>query len=44
MCVYRIPDHNVKLVELPAQQQEAQERVDALYARWEDLETKTVSN
>ena len=33
-------DH-VKLVELHAQLQEAQDRVDALYARWEELEAKT---
>ena len=32
-------DH-VKLVELHAEQQEAQERVNAFYARWEELESK----
>ena len=32
-------DH-VKLVELHAEQQEAQKRVDELYARWEELEGK----
>jgi len=32
-------DH-VKLVELHAEQQEAQDLVDALYARWEELEAK----
>ena len=32
-------DH-VKLVELHAEQQEAQDRVDALYARWEELEAQ----
>jgi len=32
-------DH-VKLVELHAEQQEAQDRVAALYARWEELENK----
>jgi len=32
-------DH-VKLVELHAEQQEAQDRVAALYARWEELESK----
>ena len=32
-------DH-VKLVELHAEQQEAQDRVDVLYARWEELEAK----
>jgi ABC transport system ATP-binding/permease protein len=33
-------DH-VKLLELHAEQQQAQDRVDALYARWEELEGKT---
>ena len=32
-------DH-VKLVELHAEQQEARERVNAFYARWEELEGK----
>ena len=32
-------DH-IKLVELHAEQQEAQKRVDELYARWEELEAK----
>lgn len=32
-------DH-IKLVELHAEQQQAQDRVDALYARWEELEAK----
>ncbi len=40
MCVYRIPDHNVKLVELHAEQQKTQDRVDTLYARWEELEAR----
>jgi len=36
---HRIPDH-IEPVELHAEQQEAQVRVDAVYAHWEELEGK----
>lgn len=37
--LWRIPDH-IKLVKLHAEQQEIQDRVDVLHARWEELEAK----
>lgn len=38
-ALWRISDH-IKLVELHAEQQEAQDRITTLYARWEELEEK----